>query len=121
MDGGRAGHDVAEFLPLTDLAFSILLALSGEPHHGYGLLKNLRARTGRATIRTGTVYAALARLEDQGLVCEVQDGLDIEAGDERRRYYEVTTLGRAVARAEADRLRGLLEEADARGLWADRT
>jgi DNA-binding PadR family transcriptional regulator len=95
--------DPSHLLPLTDLAFSVLLALSGAELHGYALLMELRGRTGREQLRTGTVYAALSRLQDDGLVEEV-DG----SGDKRRRHYGLTALGRAAARAEAERLREVL-------------
>lgn len=107
----------ASALPLTDLAFSILVCLKGEEIHGYALLKALRARTGRERLRTGTVYAALARLQDDGWVEEAPNRRSVE-GDPRRRYYRLTDAGAAVARAEAARLAGLLDLARDRGLLA---
>lgn len=109
-------RDVESLLPLTDLAFGILMCLSGEAHHGYALIKRLRSQTGRAHLRTGTVYAALARLESDGLVAAVAP--PPEADDERRRYYGLTDLGAAVARAEARRLREVLDQPEARALLA---
>jgi DNA-binding PadR family transcriptional regulator len=95
--------------PLTDLAFTVLVSLKDHPLHGYALLKELRARTGRERLRTGTVYAALARLQDDGLVEEAPAPRDPSDGDdERRRYYRLTAGGLAAARAEAARLEGLL-------------
>ena len=67
-------QDIAELLPLTDLAFGVLLALKDDARHGYALIQQLRERSGRAKLRTGTVYAALARMQDQGLVRESTDG-----------------------------------------------
>lgn len=100
--------DVSRFLPLTDLAFNILVVLTDQDLHGYALLKELRRRTGREKLRTGTVYAALARLQDDGLVQEADVG-SIEDEDRRRRYYRVTDLGRAAARSEANRLVEILD------------
>lgn len=100
---GRSDPDPSHLLPLTDLAFNILVALSDRSLHGYALLKELRGRTGREGLRTGTVYAALARLQDDGLVEEVDPN-----GAGRRRHYAPTPLGRAAATAEAERLRELL-------------
>ena len=57
-------RDASHLLPLTDLAFNILVALTDREPHGYALIKELRGRTGRAKLRTGTVYAGLARLQD---------------------------------------------------------
>ena len=100
--------DPTHLLPLTDLAFNILVALSDEESHGYALIKELRSRTGRDRLRTGTVYAALARLQDDGLVIESGDRPAPDRDDERRRYYRVTPLGLSAARAEASRLSELL-------------
>lgn len=109
-------RDVEDLLPLTDLAFGILVCLSGERHHGYALIKTLRSQTGRERLRTGTVYAALARLEEDGLVVPAEPPQD--ADDPRRRYYRITPLGATVARAEARRLRELLERPEAKALLA---
>jgi len=96
-------------LPLTDLAFTVLVSLKDRELHGYALLKELRARTGRQRLRTGTVYAALARLQDDGLVEEAPAPRDTEVEeDQRRRYYRLTARGLAAARAEASRLEDLL-------------
>jgi len=92
---------------MTDLAFSILVALADRDMHGYALIKELRGRTGRQGLRTGTVYAALARLQDDGLVEEAGDR-PTSREDRRRKYYEVTASGRSAARDEAHRLAELL-------------
>lgn len=107
---GTAAEESAaeELIPLTDLAFNILVSLKDEALHGYALLKVLRARTGRSGLRTGTVYAALARLEESGLVEEAEDAGSETDADDRRRYYRITELGIAAARAEAARLDELL-------------
>lgn len=108
-----------DFLPLTDLAFSLLLALADDELHGYALVMELRRRTGREALRTGTVYAALARLRDDGLVTETGGSPSAAGADPRRRYYVLTPLGRSVARAEADRLGELLDLARAKRLLPD--
>jgi len=100
--------DPSAFLPLTDLAFNILVSLKDEEMHGYALLKELRSRIGRERLRTGSVYAALARLQDEGLVSEADERPSEGGDDPRRKYYRVTSLGEAVARAEASRLQTLL-------------
>lgn len=101
-------------LPLTDLAFNILVALTDEDLHGYALVKHLRALDGRSTLRTGTVYAALSRLEEEGLVAESDPPGSEEDG--RRRYYRVTAKGLEAARAEAARLSTVLELAQRKDL-----
>ena len=67
---------------------------------------------GRESILPGTLYAALARMVDEGLV-EERDGPDDPSGGPARRYYRRTRFGRAVARAESERLRALLDIARA--------
>lgn len=112
----EADRDPMELLPLTDLAFNILVSLKDRHRHGYALIKELRVRTGRRRLRTGTVYAALARLEEAGLVAEVEDPDEPDDEDARRRYYGLTDLGVEVARAEARRLQEILELARSKEL-----
>lgn len=100
---------MSDVLPLTDLAFNILVALTGEDLHGYALVKRLRELDGRDSLRTGTVYAALARLQDEGWVAEA-DAPD-DAPDARRKYYRITPEGVDSARREAARLRAILDRA----------
>ena len=104
-------------LPLTPLAFEILLALHDDDLHGYAILQVVEARVrGVLPLRTGTLYRALARLLDDGLIKEVPDGGQPSADDERRRYYRITPHGREVARAEARRLADQVAAARARKL-----
>jgi DNA-binding PadR family transcriptional regulator len=106
---------MANATPLTDLAFNILIALKDESLHGYALVKHLRGLEARGGLRTGTVYAALARLQDQGLVEEAADKSGASA-DERRRYYSLTSKGLGAARDEANRLTEVLNLARAKQL-----
>lgn len=103
--------NVSELLPLTPLSFHILLALAAGDNHGYGLMKEVRERTEeQINPATGTVYLALQRLEDEGLVGD--GGLEQEIeGRARRRIWAITPFGREVAAAEARRLVGLVERA----------
>jgi len=101
-------------LPLTPISFEILLALTEGDRHGYAILQQVEARTaGVLPLRTGTLYRALARLEEAGLILPV-DGPDTD--DERRRYYRITPRGRDVAREEAKRLEDQVAAARARKL-----
>jgi DNA-binding PadR family transcriptional regulator len=102
-------------LPLTSVAFDILLSLLAGDAHGYAIMRAVEERTGGATsLHAGTLYRALSRLVGTGLIEEL-DAVPDDA-DERRRYYRVTALGRQVAAAEARRLEGQLGEARAQGL-----
>jgi DNA-binding PadR family transcriptional regulator len=92
------------FLPLTAVVFEILLSLADGERHGYDVMQDVERRTGgQIVLHAGTLYRALSRLLDQGLIEELDERPD-PGGDERRRYYRLTPLGRAVARAEAARL-----------------
>jgi DNA-binding PadR family transcriptional regulator len=99
--------DPDAWLPLTPLSLAILLGLAEEDRHGYALLKEIeRESEGRIRPGTGTLYAALQRLCDGGLI--EQRGT-VAGDDPRRRYYGITAPGREVARAELRRLRRVIE------------
>lgn len=105
------------FLPLTATVFEILLALSGGDLHGYEIMREVESRSGgRVVLHAGTLYRALHRLLDAGLVEELEERPDPEHDDERRRYYTLTRLGRDVATAEARRLASQVAAARARRL-----
>jgi DNA-binding PadR family transcriptional regulator len=98
-----------DHLPLTHVAYHLLLSLAGDALHGYGIIKAVEERTGgRLVLEAGTLYAAIKRLREDGLI-EEREGPD--AADARRRYYGLTPEGRAVLRAESERLAELVEMA----------
>jgi len=108
-----------QFLPLTPQQFHILLALTGAHRHGYGIIRDIAERTGGALrIGTGTLYTALARLEALALVGGSDRRAPAHEDDDRRRYYRLTPLGRAVLKAETERLEALVRHARARGIVA---
>ena len=105
------------FLPLAPVWFEILLALAGGDLHGYAVMQEVARRSGGAvTLHPGSLYRALARLLEDALIVEL-DARPEAGDDERRRYYQITSLGRAVARAEAQRLHALLRAAEDRALF----
>lgn len=98
-----------QFLPLPVSEFHILLALADGDRHGYAIMTEVTERTGGSVrLGPGTLYGAVKRMLDNGLIEERTSRHD-EA--ERRRTYRLTTLGRAVARAEAARLDELVRHA----------
>ena len=106
-----------QFLPLTPVAFEILLALADGEQHGYSIMREVDRRSnGNVVLHPGTLYRALARLLESGLIQELEERPDPEHDDERRRYYQLTARGIAVARAEAERLEGQVTAARARRL-----
>lgn len=98
-------------IPLRQSVYRVLLALpEGELMHGYAIMQALAAMAGgKETILPGTLYAALARMVDDGLVEMAEAPEGDASGGPKRRYYRRTAFGRAVARAESERLRALLE------------
>ena len=103
------------FLPLGPTVFNILLALADGEKHGYAIMREIRARTGDA-LGTSTLYGIIKRLVEDELIEECAERPDPALDDERRRYYQLTPLGRRVAKAEARRLEQLLADARATGL-----
>lgn len=104
------------FLPLTPVAFEILLALADGERHGYSILQEVETRSGGAvSLHAGTLYRALARLLESELIEELESP-DPASDDERRRYYRLSQRGIAVARAEVTRLEGQLSAARTRRL-----
>lgn len=109
------------FLPLTPVAFEIMLALADGEQHGYSVMREVERRSsGAVTLHPGTLYRALARLLESGLIAELDERPDPQHDDERRRYYQLTERGVAVARAEAQRLESQLSAARARRLLGAR-
>lgn len=103
-------------LPLPPATLHILLAVAETERHGYAIMQDVEARTdGALRISAGTLYRAVARMVEQGLIVEVGKRRT-RADDERRRYYRITPFGSAVARAEVRRLLQLVRHAQARGL-----
>ena len=106
-----------DFLPLHKDTFHILVALAAHDRHGYSILQDIAARNdGRNTISPSTLYNAIRRMLDAGLIEELDERPDPESDDQRRRYYRITDFGRKVAIAEARRLERLLSDARATGL-----
>lgn len=92
-------------LPLSVPVFQILLSLSDRDLHGYAIIQDIRERTsGEVALTASTLYAALKRLLDAGLVEELSERPPVDADDERRRYYRIRRDGLAVATLETARL-----------------
>jgi DNA-binding PadR family transcriptional regulator len=118
----RTDADVASLLPLTPVVFEILLALGGGEQHGYAIMQDVAERTGgRIELHAGTLYRALSRLLDGGFIEDLDERPPSAHDDQRRRYYRLTALGAAVARAEAERLEAQLAVARERRLFRRHT
>jgi DNA-binding PadR family transcriptional regulator len=105
------------FLPLTPVVFEILLALAEGEQHGYSVMLEVERRSGgTVTLHPGSLYRALNRLLESGLIEELDERPDPDHDDERRRYYRLTPLGADVAQAEAVRLESQVASARTRRL-----
>jgi DNA-binding PadR family transcriptional regulator len=97
------------FLPLKPNWFHVLLALSDQDQHGYGIMQEVLERTdGQVRLWPPTLYGTIKRLVDEELIEESDKRPAAELDDSRRRYYRLTTLGRRVLAAESARLEDLL-------------
>lgn len=105
-------------LPLTVPVFQILLSLLDGERHGYALIKDIDARTGgEVRLTASTLYGAVARMLEGGLIAEVASG----GGRDRRRCYRITREGRVLARQEAERLARAAEWAREKRLLPQRS
>ena len=92
---------------LSPQAFHILLSLADGKHlHGYAIIQEVRSRTeGEISLTASTLYAAIKRMLDAGLIAETASG---ESGGAPRRSYRITNAGLRVAREDAERLARLV-------------
>jgi DNA-binding PadR family transcriptional regulator len=105
-------------LRLTPPLYHVLLTLAEGPAHGYSLIASVTERTeGRVELGPSSLYYALGRLEDAGLirVCSPEPAGD-QPHEEQRRYYELTERGRLRLREEMEILTGIMKHARAVGL-----
>ena len=108
----RKDRDARDYVPLSPMVFHVLLALSDGDKHGYAIIKEVRRRTnGEVELGASSLYSVLKRLLADGLVVETVERPDPALDDERRRYYRLSTFGRAVAVAELRRLESLISQA----------
>ena len=94
--------------PLPPASFHLVLALLDGEQHGYALMRRVEELSdGAVRMGPGTLYGTLNRLVADGVIVETTDRTE-RADNERRRYYELTTNGRAVAVGELERMQALL-------------
>ena len=104
--------DLESYLPLTPAVFHILLALSDGEKHGYAIMRVVKETTdGDMVLGPGTLYGAIKRLQRANFIIESDYRPDPVIDDARRRYYELTDLGRRVLVAESERLANMVEYA----------
>lgn len=111
----------AEHLPLKPVDLQLLLALAEHEQHGYGLVQAIAESTdGLIRLDPGNLYRVVKRLLESGLVAE-SERRPTAPGEERRRYYRITALGKRVLAAELQRLQRLVASPAVRAVvhgWA---
>jgi DNA-binding PadR family transcriptional regulator len=105
-----ADRDPRNHLPLAPHSFQILLSLLEEDRHGYSIIKDIESRSrGRMVLGTSTAYAAIKRMEKEGLLEASSSPPRESSSGPKRRYWAITEFGRRVARAEGRRIAELHE------------
>lgn len=94
---------------MREPTYFILLALHGEPMHGYGIISKVEALSkGRVSLTAGTLYGALDRLVNEG---HLELDREEQVKGRKRRYFRITESGRTATQAEAIRMREAFEAA----------
>ena len=91
-------------IALTEAVYYILLSLM-EPMHGYGIMQNVESLSGgRVRLAAGTLYGAINTLLEKGWIMALPG-----EKDSRKKEYVITEDGKAVLKAEIQRLKELVE------------
>jgi DNA-binding PadR family transcriptional regulator len=98
--------DPADFLPLPNLPYLVMLSIAERPRHGWAIVKRIEELSEpRAAPSSGSLYLAIARLEERGLI---EEAPPLEESVDQRRTYRLTPLGKRVVRLETARLAELV-------------
>lgn len=90
----------------------MLLALADGAKHGYAIKQDVEARTeGAVRLGPGTLYEAIQRLEDSGLIAEAAAVAPANGQEARRRFYRLTDRGWTVLRTELRQLGAIVDHA----------
>lgn len=105
-------------LRMTPTFLHLLLSFAEGPRHGYAAMQEIDERTdGRIRLGPSSLYYSIGRLEEAGLVEEVEvEPEGSEPHEERRRYYRLTAAGRKRLREEARVLEGIVAHARSSGV-----
>src|SRR2546427_4406755 len=91
---GKSTRPVEDLLPLTPAVFHILVTLADGEAHGYAVMQEVTRRSGGVVrLGPGTLYGAISRLLEDGIIEESEHRPDPEMDDTRRRYYRLTNFG----------------------------
>lgn len=104
-------HNSFDTKAFSEPVFLILTSLADQPRHGYALLQDIqRMSSSRAMLSTGTLYGALRRLLEDGLIERFQQ----EDTSRDKQAYKLTPQGRRQLQAEINRMKQLTRIATAR-------
>ena len=117
----RARHRTDDRPALRPVEFHILLTLAAGERHGYNIIQDIEARGETVVPDEGTMYRALARMLEGGLIEAAARRPAPDADDERRHYYRITDAGRRAAKTEVRRLEMLMRAARLGGLLPKHT
>lgn len=93
-------HIKKVYMPMTETAFYILFCLQ-KPNHGYGIVQTVEKLTdGAIRLAPGTMYGSLSKMEKDGVIRFVKE-------EDKRKIYEITSLGRDVLKIELERIKRL--------------
>jgi DNA-binding PadR family transcriptional regulator len=120
LDMGTDRDRIDVHLPLRPVEFHILLSLVAGERHGYGIIQDIQERAAESVPDVGTMYRALSRMVEQGLIEAAAAASASDPAGERRNNYRITTRGLRVAKAEARRLQALTRAARIGGLLEKR-
>jgi len=99
----------ANLEPLTPAVLHILMALADGERHGYGIMQAVAAQSDNSVrMGPGTLYGSIKRMLAAGLIEESDERVDVNHGDERRRYYRLTGQGQQTFKAEIQRLNRIM-------------
>lgn len=108
---------VSQHLPLTPAVLHILLALADQKRHGYGIMKEVERQTdGQTQMGPGTLYGSIKRMRKAGFIEELDELSAPDLDSRKRRYYQLTDLGRRILQAETARLASLVRIAQVKAV-----
>jgi len=114
MSHPATAESVQGALPLKPADYFILFVLVEGERHGYWMAKEIERLTeGQVRLEAGNLYRSLRRMMKSGWVRQSDRRPAAESDDERRRYYGITELGLQIVRAEVERMRAVVEMAEA--------
>ena len=100
-----------ESFPISEPVLMILLSLSDQPRHGYGILLDTQQMSdGRVSLSTGTLYGALRRLLEDGWIERFKE----EDNSRGKQAYRLTAMGRRNLQQEVSRMKQLTRVASLR-------